>query len=58
MIYMLFQDIFESVNKAYEFLCSKKKRVIDGPDPRNVLLVLKTQSILFRRYKTGIVLAC
>ncbi|XP_076821267.1 dnaJ homolog subfamily C member 13-like isoform X2 [Clavelina lepadiformis] len=45
------REIFEAVNKAYEFLCSKKKRVIDGPDPRNVLLVLKAQSILFRRYK-------
>ncbi|XP_039252268.2 dnaJ homolog subfamily C member 13-like isoform X1 [Styela clava] len=46
------RDIFEAVNKAYEFLCAKKKkRAIDGPDPENILLVLKTQSILFSRYK-------
>ncbi|XP_078489054.1 dnaJ homolog subfamily C member 13 [Ciona intestinalis] len=45
------RDIFEAVNKAYEFLCTKKKRVVDGPDPQNLLLILKTQSILFRRFK-------
>uniref|UniRef100_H2Z525 J domain-containing protein n=1 Tax=Ciona savignyi TaxID=51511 RepID=H2Z525_CIOSA len=44
------RDIFEAVNKAYEFLCTKK-RVVDGPDPHNLLLILKTQSILFRRFK-------
>nr|CAB3238835.1 dnaJ homolog subfamily C member 13 [Phallusia mammillata] len=45
------RDIFETVNKAYEFLCSKKQKNLDGPDPCNILLVLKTQSILFKRYK-------
>ncbi len=45
------QEIFEAVYKAYELLCSTKKRVVDGPDPQDILLILKTQSILFRRYK-------
>ncbi|ESP01912.1 hypothetical protein LOTGIDRAFT_172288, partial [Lottia gigantea] len=44
------KDIFESVNKAYEFLCSKSK-VQEGPDPQNIVLVLKAQSILFSRHK-------
>ena len=47
------QEIFENVNKAYEFLCSKKARSVDGPDPDNIVLILKSQSILFRRYKEG-----
>ncbi|KAJ8321004.1 hypothetical protein KUTeg_002591 [Tegillarca granosa] len=44
------REIFERVNKAYEFLCSKSK-VTDGPDPHNIVLILQAQSILFRRYK-------
>ncbi|XP_074640124.1 dnaJ homolog subfamily C member 13-like isoform X2 [Tubulanus polymorphus] len=44
------RDIFEKVNKAYEFLCSKAK-LTDGPDPMNILLILQAQSILFSRYK-------
>ena len=44
--------MFEKVNKAYEYLCTKSKRT-DGPDPENILLILKTQSILFSRYKEG-----
>jgi len=47
-----FQDMFEKVNKAYEFLCSKSK-ITEGPDPKNIVLVLKAQSILFSRYKEG-----
>lgn len=47
------QDKFERVNKAYEFLCSRSAHAVDGPDPRNILLVIKTQSILFSRYKDG-----
>ena len=46
------QEMFEQVNKAYEFLCSKAK-VKDGPDPQNIVLILKAQSILFSRYKEG-----
>jgi len=51
--FIALQDIFEAVNKAYEFLCTKRRKVIDGPDPGNILLILKTQSILFKRYKEG-----
>ena len=46
------QEMFEQVNKAYEFLCSKSK-VKDGPDPQNIVLILRAQSILFSRYKSG-----
>ncbi|XP_033727987.1 dnaJ homolog subfamily C member 13-like [Pecten maximus] len=44
------REMFEQVNKAYEFLCSKS-RLKDGPDPQNIVLILQAQSILFRRYK-------
>ncbi|XP_046378006.2 dnaJ homolog subfamily C member 13-like [Haliotis rufescens] len=44
------RDVFERVNKAYEFLCSKSK-VKEGPDPQNIVLILKAQSILFSRYR-------
>lgn len=42
--------MFESVNKAYEFLCSKGSRLSVGPDPVRIVLLLQTQSILFKRY--------
>uniref|UniRef100_A0A8C7PUK1 J domain-containing protein n=1 Tax=Oncorhynchus mykiss TaxID=8022 RepID=A0A8C7PUK1_ONCMY len=45
------RDMFEKVNKAYEFLCTKSSRIIDGPDPENIILILKAQSILFNRHK-------
>uniref|UniRef100_A0A8C8CS59 J domain-containing protein n=1 Tax=Oncorhynchus tshawytscha TaxID=74940 RepID=A0A8C8CS59_ONCTS len=45
------RDMFEKVNKAYEFLCTKSARIIDGPDPENIILILKAQSILFNRHK-------
>ncbi|XP_069765063.1 dnaJ homolog subfamily C member 13 isoform X1 [Narcine bancroftii] len=45
------RDIFEKVNKAYEYLCTKTAKMVDGPDPENIILILKTQSILFNRYK-------
>ncbi|CAG2229949.1 DNAJC13 [Mytilus edulis] len=44
------RDMFEKVNTAYEFLCSKS-RLKDGPDPQNIVLILKAQSILFKRHK-------
>ncbi|KAK7507621.1 hypothetical protein BaRGS_00001556 [Batillaria attramentaria] len=44
------RDMFEKVNKAYEFLCSRTKKK-DGPDPQNIVLILRAQSILFSRYK-------
>lgn len=47
------QEKFEEVNKAYEFLCSKDSRSAEGPDPHNILLILKAQSILFSRYSDG-----
>lgn len=45
--------MFEKVNKAYEFLCTKSTKIVDGPDPENIILILKTQSILFNRHKEG-----
>lgn len=45
--------MFEKVNKAYEFLCTKSARIVDGPDPENIILILKAQSILFNRHKQG-----
>ncbi|XP_031439701.1 dnaJ homolog subfamily C member 13 isoform X5 [Clupea harengus] len=45
------RDMFEKVNKAYEFLCSKSARIVDGPDPENIILILKAQSILFNRHR-------
>ncbi|XP_053386463.1 dnaJ homolog subfamily C member 13-like isoform X2 [Mercenaria mercenaria] len=44
------REMFEKVNKAYEFLCSKSK-ITDGPDPQNIVLILKAQCILFSRYR-------
>ncbi|KAL0279212.1 UNVERIFIED_CONTAM: hypothetical protein PYX00_000818 [Menopon gallinae] len=43
---------FEEVTQAYEFLCSRSSWCGDGPNPDNIVLVLKTQSILFDRYST------
>ncbi|XP_013794496.1 LOW QUALITY PROTEIN: dnaJ homolog subfamily C member 13-like [Limulus polyphemus] len=45
------REIFEEVNKAYEFLCSKSSRQTEGPNPADIILILNTQSILFSRYK-------
>ena len=44
------KDIFMRVNQAYEFLCSRTSWTTDGPNPNNIFLILKTQSILFERY--------
>ena len=44
------RDKFEAVNQAYEFLCSRSCWSGDGPNPNNIVLILKTQSILFHRY--------
>ncbi|XP_043463949.1 dnaJ homolog subfamily C member 13 [Leptopilina heterotoma] len=46
------RDKFEAVNQAYEFLCSRSCWTTDGPNPDNIVLILRTQSILFHRYKT------
>ena len=42
-----------TVNKAYEFLCSKSSCLTEGPNPENIVLILWAQSILFKRYKEG-----
>lgn len=57
------RDMFEKVNKAYEFVSSKENRLlkfclriwyhhssVDGPNPENIVLILKAQSILFKRF--------
>lgn len=38
------------MNKAYEFLVSTSKTRSEGPDPARIVLLLRTQSILFSRY--------
>lgn len=50
LIFGNFQDKFEAVNQAYEFLCSRSCWTTDGPNPDNIVLILRTQSILFERY--------
>lgn len=52
--FLYFQERFEAVNQAYEFLCSRSSWTTDGPNPHNIVLVLQTQSILFDRYSEGI----
>lgn len=47
------REMFERVNQAYEFLCSRSSWTTDGPNPHNIVLVLQTQSILFHRYSDG-----
>ncbi|CAG4947862.1 unnamed protein product [Colias eurytheme] len=44
------RDKFEAVNQAYEFLCSRNVWTGDGPNTNNILLILRTQTILFQRY--------
>lgn len=44
------REMFEQVNKAYEFLCTKSK-ITEGPSAENIVLILRSQSILFSRYK-------
>ncbi|XP_050682465.1 dnaJ homolog subfamily C member 13-like [Leptidea sinapis] len=44
------RDRFEAVNQAYEFLCSRNVWTGDGPNTNNILLILRTQTILFKRY--------
>lgn len=43
------REMFEKVNEAYYFLCSNNNKS-SGPDPQNIILILKTQSILFSRH--------
>lgn len=43
------REKFQRVNKAYEFLCAREL-LSNGPNPSNIVLILRTQSILFDRY--------
>lgn len=52
------REIFERVNAAYEFLCSRSVHSTNGPNPSNIVLILRTQSILFERYTDGWFLVC
>lgn len=47
------REIFVRVNQAYEFICSRTKWSCDGPSASNIVLILRTQSILFERYAEG-----
>ena len=42
--------MFEKVAVAYQWLCNRSLRTTDGPDPRNMLLLLQAQTIVFDRY--------
>ncbi|XP_055379776.1 dnaJ homolog subfamily C member 13 isoform X2 [Condylostylus longicornis] len=44
------REMFEKVSQAYEFLCSRSSWSSGGPNPSNIVLILRTQSILFERY--------
>ena len=44
------RQMFDEVNKSYEFLCSVHVNSTIGPDPIRIVLLLQTQSILFKRY--------
>jgi len=47
------RERFEEANKAYEFLCSRGASESSNPDPNRIVLILKAQSILFKRYGDG-----
>lgn len=47
------REVFQKVSRAYEFLCSRNAWSSGGPDPNNIVLILRTQSILFERYPDG-----
>ena len=49
------REMFEKVNAAYEFLCSKTTKLSDQPDPGNIVLILRAQSILFSRLATKLI---
>lgn len=44
------RERFEEANRAYEFLCSRGAQESSSPDPNRIVLILKAQSILFKRY--------
>ncbi|XP_022662013.1 dnaJ homolog subfamily C member 13-like [Varroa jacobsoni] len=48
------REMFEKVNKAYEFLSDASTRKTNGPDPVNLSLILKAQAILFCRCREAL----
>ena len=44
------REIFERIQAAYELLTAVRTQFVQGPDPVNVSLVVRTQAILYRRY--------
>lgn len=47
------RERFEEANRAYEFLCSRYSTESTNPDPNRIVLVLRCQTILFKRYGYG-----
>ncbi len=45
------RDMFEKVQKAYELLNAAHPETAAGPDSNAILLMVKTQCILFERHK-------
>ncbi|KAK8790027.1 hypothetical protein WA158_006807 [Blastocystis sp. Blastoise] len=43
------RDIFEKIQKAYELLSNERNKQ-GGPDPVNIMLILKAQRIVYRRF--------
>ncbi len=46
------RGMFEKIQRAYELLSSARPQAIIGPDPVSIDLLLRTQCLLFRRFKT------
>ena len=46
------RDVFEKIQRAYELLSSARPQAITGPDPVSIDLLLRTQCLLFRRFKS------
>lgn len=44
------REMFEKVNKAYEFICLKSERSTEGSTVENIVLLIRSQTILYRRY--------
>mmetsp|Transcript_15543 Transcript_15543/g.46103 ORF Transcript_15543/g.46103 Transcript_15543/m.46103 type:complete len:2307 (-) Transcript_15543:50-6970(-) len=46
------RDMFEKVNKCYEYITTKaESKANQGTSPENLVLILRAQSILFKRFK-------
>uniref|UniRef100_A0A5K3FU08 J domain-containing protein n=1 Tax=Mesocestoides corti TaxID=53468 RepID=A0A5K3FU08_MESCO len=44
------QAKFHAINSAYNFLCNRS-RISDGPNRRHIQLLIRSQSILYNRYR-------